>query len=62
MATADWSRKTSDVPEGVRRQWRADREVDPGFRTLTRRDPLVSDPVGEDVHDGHEQEAQDIYA
>ena len=25
MATVDWSRKTSDVPEGARRQWRADR-------------------------------------
>ncbi|WKS43334.1 hypothetical protein [Corynebacterium propinquum] len=25
MATKDWSKKTSDMPVGVRRQWRADR-------------------------------------
>ena len=36
-------------------------EVAPGFRTLTRRDPRVCGPVGEDVRDGHEQE-EDVYA
>jgi hypothetical protein len=36
-------------------------EVAPGFRTLTRRDPCVCGPVGEDVLDGHEQE-KDIHA
>lgn len=27
MATKCWSTKTSDVPEGARRQWRADRAL-----------------------------------
>lgn len=39
MATADWSRKTSDVPEGVRRQWRADRALRPAMRSPGRPDP-----------------------
>lgn len=33
MATADWSRKTSEMPEGVRRQWRADRALRPPMRS-----------------------------
>jgi IS30 family transposase len=33
MARADWSRKTSDVPEGMRRQWRADRALRPAMRS-----------------------------
>ena len=33
MATADWSKKTSDVPEGARRQWRADRALRPAMRS-----------------------------
>lgn len=28
MATADWSKKTSDASEDLRRQWRADRGTD----------------------------------
>ena len=39
MATADWSRKTSDAPEGVRRQWRADRALRPAMRSPGRPDP-----------------------
>lgn len=39
MATADWSRKTSDVPEGVRRQWRADRALRPPMRSPGRPEP-----------------------
>ena len=39
MATADWSRKTSDVPEGLRRQWRADRALRPAMRSPGRPDP-----------------------
>lgn len=39
MATADWSRKTSDVPEGARRQWRADRALRPAMRSPGRPDP-----------------------
>lgn len=33
MATADGSRKTGDVSEGVRRQWRADRALRPAMRS-----------------------------
>lgn len=39
MAVADWSKKTSDVPEGVRRQWRADRALRPAMRSPGRPDP-----------------------
>ncbi len=39
MATADWSKKTSDAPEGVRRQWRADRALRPAMRSPGRPDP-----------------------
>ena len=39
MATADWSRKTSDAPEGLRRQWRADRALRPAMRSPGRPDP-----------------------
>ena len=33
MATADWSKKTSDVPEGVRRQWSVDPALRPPMRS-----------------------------
>ncbi len=39
MATADWCKKTSDVPEGARRQWRADRALRPPMRSPGRPDP-----------------------
>jgi Helix-turn-helix domain len=39
VAMADWSRKTSDVPEGARRQWRADRALRPAMRSPGRPDP-----------------------
>ncbi|GAA4758742.1 hypothetical protein GCM10023328_47740 [Modestobacter marinus] len=39
MATADWSKKASDVPEGVRRQWRADRALRPAMRSPGRPEP-----------------------
>ncbi|OLF15028.1 IS30 family transposase [Actinophytocola xanthii] len=39
MVTADWSKKTSDVPEGLRRQWRADRALRPAMRSPGRPDP-----------------------
>ena len=39
MATSDWSRKTSDAPEGLRRQWRADRALRPAMRSPGRPDP-----------------------
>lgn len=39
MATGDWSRKTSDVPAGMRRQWRADRALRPAMRSPGRPDP-----------------------
>ncbi len=39
MATADWSRKTSDVAESLRRQWRADRALRPAMRSPGRPDP-----------------------
>lgn len=39
MATADWSKKTSDVSEGMRRQWRADRALRPAMRSPGRPDP-----------------------
>ncbi len=39
MATADWSRKTSDAPEELRRQWRADRALRPAMRSPGRPDP-----------------------
>ena len=39
MAKADWSRKTSDMPEGVRRQWRADRALRPPMRSPGRPEP-----------------------
>jgi hypothetical protein len=39
MATADWSKKTSDAPEGARRQWRADRALRPAMRSPGRPEP-----------------------
>lgn len=39
MAKADWSRKTSDVPEGAHRQWRADRALRPAMRSPGRPEP-----------------------
>ena len=39
MATKDWSAKTSDAPEGVRRQWRADRALRPPMRSPGRPEP-----------------------
>ena len=39
MATADWSRKTSEVPEGARRQWRADRALRPPMLSPGRPEP-----------------------
>ena len=39
MAAGDWSRKTSDAPEGLRRQWRADRALRPAMRSPGRPDP-----------------------
>lgn len=42
MATVDWSKKTSDVPEGARRQWRADRSC---ARRCARPGGLHSDGV-----------------
>ena len=39
MATADWSRKTSDVPQSARRQWRADRAQRPPMRSPGRPAP-----------------------
>ncbi|AZQ76781.1 hypothetical protein EJ997_04895 [Flaviflexus ciconiae] len=33
MATKFWSAKTSEVPEGARRQWRADRALRPPMRS-----------------------------
>ncbi|MFC3624430.1 IS30 family transposase, partial [Microbacterium aurantiacum] len=39
MATADWSRKISDVPERARRQWRADRALRGPMRSPGRPDP-----------------------
>lgn len=36
-------------------------EVDPGFRTLARRDSRVCGLVGEDIRDGHEHE-EVVYA
>lgn len=39
MATADWSKKTSDASEELRRQWRADRALRPAMRSPGRPDP-----------------------
>ncbi len=39
MATADWGRKTSEAPEDLRRQWRADRALRPAMRSPGRPDP-----------------------
>ena len=39
MATKDWNTKTSDVPERLRRQWRADRALRPPLRSPGRPDP-----------------------
>jgi len=39
MVTKDWSKKTSDVSEGARRQWRADRALRPAMRSPGRPDP-----------------------
>ena len=39
MATKDWSAKTGDAPEGVRRQWRADRALRPPMRSPGRPAP-----------------------
>lgn len=39
MATKDWAAKTSDVPAGARRQWRADRALRPPVRSPGRPEP-----------------------
>jgi IS30 family transposase len=39
VATADWSKKTSEAPEVLRRQWRADRALRPAMRSPGRPDP-----------------------
>lgn len=39
MATGDWTRKASEMPEGVRRQWRADRALRPALRSPGRPEP-----------------------
>lgn len=39
MASGDWSKKTSDMPEGARRQWRADRALRPPMRSPGRPEP-----------------------
>ena len=39
MATKYWSAKTSEVPEGARRQWRADRALRPTMRSPGRPEP-----------------------
>ncbi len=39
MATADWSKKFGDVPEGLRRQRRADRALRPAMRFSGRPQP-----------------------
>lgn len=39
MATSDWSRNTSDMQEGARRQWRADRALRPAMRSPGRPEP-----------------------
>jgi len=39
MATGNWSRKTSEAPEELRRQWRADRALRPAMRSPGRPDP-----------------------
>ena len=59
MATVDWRRKTGDVPEGVRRQWRAEErrrvlpplasgQLDTRDATMdTRADPTLRDRSGD---------------
>lgn len=39
MATKFWSAKTSEVPEGARRQWPADRALRPPMRSPGRPEP-----------------------
>lgn len=39
MVTADWSKKTSEVPVSARRQWRADRALRPPMRSPGRPEP-----------------------
>lgn len=39
MATVDWGKKASDAPEGLRRQWRADRALRPAMRSPGRPEP-----------------------
>lgn len=39
MVTSDWSKKFGDVPEGMRRQWRADRALRPAMRSPGRPQP-----------------------
>ena len=39
MATKDWVAKASEVPEGARRQWRADRALRPPMRSPGRPEP-----------------------
>ena len=39
MATAVWSRKTSEMPEVLRRQWRADRALRPAMCSPGRPEP-----------------------
>lgn len=39
MATSDWSKKSSDAPGALRRQWRADRALRPAMRSPRRTDP-----------------------
>ncbi|OSQ04802.1 hypothetical protein B1A61_08415 [Corynebacterium diphtheriae] len=40
MATKDWSKKTSDMPVGVRRQWRADNALAESFNATLKREVL----------------------
>jgi IS30 family transposase len=39
VATGHWDKKTSDAPERLRRQWRADRALRPAMRSPGRPDP-----------------------
>lgn len=39
MSKSDWRLRTADVPQGVRRQWRADRALRPAMRSSGRPDP-----------------------
>lgn len=39
MARKDWTATTKDAPEGVRRQWRSDRALQPPMRSPGRPEP-----------------------